>query len=179
MRSNALLKRELAAGTPIDGVGFQLHLTAAPRFADEDFRGRMKRNFRRFAELGLDIYITELDVGTYWREDQAEQFELQAEVYAGALRICLEEPACKALSDMGHERSLRLACADQGDAAGRGLLAEARVRGDAQGVRGERGSAGTLMEGGDARVPARRQSTRSGERMRSPSAPSSALGAEV
>ena len=95
----ALLKRELAAGTPIDGVGFQMHLSTS--FNTDRFFEMVRSNFRRFAALGLDIYITEFDVATDWREDPLEQAERQAMFYAETLRACLEQPACKALQIWG------------------------------------------------------------------------------
>jgi endo-1,4-beta-xylanase len=53
-------------------------------------------NIERFANLGLDIVITELDVnlanliGT-----QAEQLEVQAVIYQQMLEACLQISACK------------------------------------------------------------------------------------
>ena len=99
-KSDALLEHlagELELGTPIDGVGFQLHL-------DTDFEpgfDSLRENFRRFAELGLDIYITEMDIAVDWREDPAVEAERQADVYAGVLRTCLEEPRCRAMQTWG------------------------------------------------------------------------------
>lgn len=87
-----LLKRELAAGTPIDAVGFQMHVWTA--FDGFDL---VRANFQRFADLGLDIYITEFDVAftAQWQE------QLQASVYEQVARICLEQPRCKALQAWG------------------------------------------------------------------------------
>lgn len=87
-----LLKRELEAGTPIDGVGFQMHL----RTNFTDFEG-MRNNLQRFANLGLDIYITEFDVA----QDAEGEEQKQAEIYRRALEICLAQPACKAMQSWG------------------------------------------------------------------------------
>ena len=43
-------------GIPLDGVGFQMHMTGSTNY------GRFAQNMQRFADLGLEIHITELDV---------------------------------------------------------------------------------------------------------------------
>src|SRR5581483_6710010 len=53
----AMLRELLAHGVPIGGVGFQCHLSDADISPQE-----MIANFRRFADLGLQVQITELDV---------------------------------------------------------------------------------------------------------------------
>ena len=40
-------------------------------------------------------------MATDWREDPVEQARRQATVYGETLRVCLEEPACKALQIWG------------------------------------------------------------------------------
>src|SRR6185503_14393185 len=46
-----------ARGVPIDGVGLQMHLTNGGISASS-----LRANMQRFANLGVNIYITELDV---------------------------------------------------------------------------------------------------------------------
>jgi len=87
-----LLQSELDRGTPIDAVGFQMHL-----WTDFDDFGDVRDNLQRFANLGLDIYITELDVAMTARGQE----ERQAQVYENIVRICLEQPACKAIQSWG------------------------------------------------------------------------------
>lgn len=79
-------------GTPLDGVGFQMHL-----FAKFDQYDEVAENFQRVADMGLDIYITELDVSM----DEDDTQALQAEVYERVLSLCLEQPRCKALQTWG------------------------------------------------------------------------------
>jgi len=87
-----LLQQELARGTPIDAVGFQMHFwTQFDQYDD------MRANLQRFADLGLDIYITEFDVAM--TADAQEQ--QQAEVFERVMEICLEQPACKAIQAWG------------------------------------------------------------------------------
>ncbi len=92
-KSDSLLskvKRMLANGIPIHGVGFQCHESA---FKFEDLPiiyDNMKRNFERFTELGLDIAITELDIES---SDRA----LQGANYRMYLRAAFEIPRFKTL----------------------------------------------------------------------------------
>jgi len=87
-----LLQSLKDANTPIDGVGFQMHLDA-----DFDRYDEVARNFQAVANMDLDIYITELDVSI--RDGQTE--EQQAEVFAQVLSLCLEQPRCKAYQTWG------------------------------------------------------------------------------
>jgi endo-1,4-beta-xylanase len=53
----AMVKDFKARGVPIDCVGFQAHLSAGQSLSS------LKANLQRFATLGVDVNITELDVG--------------------------------------------------------------------------------------------------------------------
>jgi endo-1,4-beta-xylanase len=85
------IQRWLSAGVPIHGIGFQMHSSVSFR----NFRS-LAANMQRFADLGLDIYITELDVYT-----TRSQFKEQAEVYRGVVETCLAQPRCKAVQTWG------------------------------------------------------------------------------
>lgn len=87
-----MLSEELQRGTPIDAVGFQMHV-----WTQFDAFQSVEDNFQRFANLGLDIYITELDVAV----TATGQEQLQASVYERIARICLEQPRCKGLQAWG------------------------------------------------------------------------------
>jgi endo-1,4-beta-xylanase len=81
-------------GIPIDGVGFQMHLAGAmdyQSFAD---------NMQRFANLGLEIYITEMDV-RYPRPISDANKTAQASVYSNVLSRCLAQSACKSFQIWG------------------------------------------------------------------------------
>jgi GH35 family endo-1,4-beta-xylanase len=79
----AMVKRMLAKGIPISGVGFQSHEPGwAGKFGCSSYAD-LKKNFERFAALGLEIAITELDV----------QGAAQDTVYANYMRVTLEMPA--------------------------------------------------------------------------------------
>ncbi len=95
-KSNQLLElvRSLrVAGVPIDGVGFQVHSNL--RGVPDDFVA----NARRFKALGLDVAITEADVGLKLPADEAALRE-QAAVYRTIVRDCLAM-GCKSLTFWG------------------------------------------------------------------------------
>lgn len=88
-----LVRGMVERGVPIHGVGLQMHvgLNNAPPTAD------VAANIQRFAALGLDVHITEMDVklqdGT---GTQAERFAAQAKIYRDMLGVCLSKRNCKA-----------------------------------------------------------------------------------
>lgn len=88
----ALMQSLKDAETPVDGVGFQMHLSA-----DFDRYDEVTTIFQTIADLDYDIYITELDVSI--RDGQTE--EQQAKVFADVLSVCLEQPRCKAYQTWG------------------------------------------------------------------------------
>jgi endo-1,4-beta-xylanase len=81
------------AGVPIDGVGFQVHSNL--RGVPDDF----VRNAQRFRALGLDVAITEADVGLRLPVDGSE-LQRQAAVYRTIVRDCLAIP-CASLTFWG------------------------------------------------------------------------------
>jgi len=88
----ALVNSLLQQNVPIDGVGFQMHLNTD--FTDFD---SVRRNFQRFADLGLEIHITELDIGLV----PGHSLQQQADSYRTVLTLCLEQPACKGFQIWG------------------------------------------------------------------------------
>lgn len=93
-----LLRDLLRRNVPVDGVGMQVHsgLHRPPDTA------AIAWNMRRLAALGLEVQITEMDVGVTDAGGTAEErLDRQAEVYRGVLATCLAEPACTALATWG------------------------------------------------------------------------------
>ena len=84
-------------GVPIHGVGFQMHLGWNETFDLSD----LKSNFRKFADLGLEIHITEFDVALNDLDKSAEVLEKQKQSYFDVVSACLAEPACKAIVTWG------------------------------------------------------------------------------
>ncbi|MFI1990736.1 non-reducing end alpha-L-arabinofuranosidase family hydrolase [Actinoplanes sp. NPDC020271] len=80
-----MVKDFKARGVPIDCVGFQSHLgTTVPA----DYQA----NLQRFADLGVDVQITELDVA---------QGGNQAGIYASVTRACLAVSRCTGITVWG------------------------------------------------------------------------------
>lgn len=100
------VKKLKADGVPIDGVGFQAHFTDLKQSrlnADS-----IRKNFKRFANEGFQLFITEMDVCSIATKrphpgkpgistPNAKQIKRQAAFFGDMLEIALDEPACKAL----------------------------------------------------------------------------------
>lgn len=84
---------------PIDGVGFQCHFTVSKI----DFT-KLDQNIKRYAAIGLEAIITELDVRiakTDYAADPAKWLALQANDYLNLIRICLNNPNAKTFVTWG------------------------------------------------------------------------------
>ena len=90
-----LLAGLLAQGVPLHGVGFQVHVTAAGVPAEP-----LARNLERLAALGLELYVTEMDVRLPTPPSD-EALAAQAAVYRSVLDVCLAQPACKGFQTWG------------------------------------------------------------------------------
>ena len=84
------LKRD---GVPIDGVGFQVHANR------DGLPGDFVENMRRFKALGLDIAITEADVGLRL-PPSAEDLAAQARIFEQIVNACLTV-SCASLTFWG------------------------------------------------------------------------------
>jgi len=91
-KSNAihrLLEDLVQQGVPVHGVGLQMHVTQR----DPPDRHRVAANIRRFADLGLEVHITEMDVRLEEPVSEAD-LEDQARIYRGILEVCVEAEHC-------------------------------------------------------------------------------------
>jgi endo-1,4-beta-xylanase len=89
----------VADGVPIHYVGFQGHFAARDvlaGWADED---NLRASIRRFADLGLEVYITEMDVRV--ADLDLDKSFAQREAYRTVVDACRLEPACKGVSFWG------------------------------------------------------------------------------
>ena len=84
-------------GVPLHGIGFQMHVDlgfnnagALQSFAD---------NMQRFAALGLELHITELDIRI--ASDDAATLSQQADLYGRIVAACLQQSACKMVQTWG------------------------------------------------------------------------------
>jgi endo-1,4-beta-xylanase len=80
----ALVKSLLAKGVPVHGVGFQCHVIeeTPPNF------GALLQNVKRFADLGLEVQFTELDV-RIGGEVTKDKLAHQADIYRDFFRVAL------------------------------------------------------------------------------------------
>jgi endo-1,4-beta-xylanase len=87
-----------AQGVPIDGVGLQMHISAAGRPADASIAA----NMRRLAALGLLVNISEMDVRVNNVPGTAQaRLEAQRSAYHDVVRLCVIEPACQSVTFWG------------------------------------------------------------------------------
>lgn len=103
-----------ARGVPIDAVGLQLHISSLQSgegIIGIPYAGWMdglRSNMHRLAQLGVELHVTELDVGCNMPtvpcspiESAASRDAVQARVYAEVLRACLHEEACTVFQTWG------------------------------------------------------------------------------
>jgi endo-1,4-beta-xylanase len=84
----ALVKSLLAQKVPIDGVGFETHLGLQFGLPPS-----IQQNLQRFADLGLEVSITEMDVRMILPATPALLAQ-QASVYAEVLQDCIAVRSC-------------------------------------------------------------------------------------
>lgn len=76
-------------GVPIDGVGMQMHV----QIDGEPAVDAIRQNIRRLSNLGVEVWVTEMDVRLQLPATQRD-LQLQADRYSEILRLCLNEPGC-------------------------------------------------------------------------------------
>lgn len=92
------IKSAKERGIPIDGIGMQMHIDGThPPMKDE-----VISNMRRFAELGVGVYVTEFDVnmndviGT-----SKHRNEIEGNIYYEMMRACIESKVCHSFAFLG------------------------------------------------------------------------------
>lgn len=94
----AMIRDLVKKGVPIDGIGFQSHLTTHRYPADSDLRA----NMRRYADLGLKVNISELDSRTLdVPGTQDSRWQAQRVAFQEVVGACVVEPACEAVTFWG------------------------------------------------------------------------------
>ncbi|TQM70894.1 endo-1,4-beta-xylanase (glycosyl hydrolase family 10) [Actinomadura hallensis] len=81
-------------GVPIDCVGLQGHLIVG------SVPGDVQANIQRFADLGIDVYITELDIRMQMPPDGAKLAQ-QAADYRSVVSACVAVQRCKGITVWG------------------------------------------------------------------------------
>lgn len=82
-----LVKSLKTAGVPIDGVGLQAHLIVG------QVPATLQQNIQRFADLGVDVAITELDVRMALPADSAKLAQQKAD-FKSVLAACVAVTRC-------------------------------------------------------------------------------------
>ena len=94
-------------GTPIQGVGMQMHIDVD--FSDDMLEG-VRDNVRKYAEAGLFVHFTEIDIKCKGSSDDFTKCDhewnmddeaKQAKLYGELLKICLDATNCQVFSTWG------------------------------------------------------------------------------
>lgn len=81
------IKSARARGIPIDAIGMQMHISNEK----PPSKVEVVANMRRFAKLGVKIYVTEFDVNMHnFKGDSDQRDKRQAQIYSDMLGACLE-----------------------------------------------------------------------------------------
>ena len=92
----AMLQDFVNRGVPIHAVGFQMHL-------NPDFTQATANSFavkmQKVADLGLEIYITEMDGGA--PDTSTSGLNKQGDIYYWITKVCLDQPLCRAIQVWG------------------------------------------------------------------------------
>jgi len=90
----------VARGVPINGVGFEMHLTSG----GFPSASGLAQNMQQLAALGLQVHITEMDVRLPVDSSgnaSVSALQGQADVYQRILTVCLQNPNCTAFQTWG------------------------------------------------------------------------------
>ena len=87
-----MIKSMKERGIPIDGVGFQSHFING--MSSSQFSA-IEQNIKRYADIGVQVSITELDIRMNDSENQTSGFNTQASNYKSLMEICLRNPNVK------------------------------------------------------------------------------------
>jgi endo-1,4-beta-xylanase len=84
-------------GVPLDGIGFQTHIRL--KFDDPPRLASFAKNMQRFADLGLELHITELDIRL--NDSAPASLAAEAKLYGEITTLCMQQPSCKLLQTWG------------------------------------------------------------------------------
>lgn len=91
-------------GVPIHGVGLQCHFGVGFSTATSGSFPKIDQNIKRYAAIGLQVAITELDVAilnTNFATDSTTYLAKQATDYRSMIKLCLNNPNCKTFMTWG------------------------------------------------------------------------------
>jgi endo-1,4-beta-xylanase len=99
--SNAMynyIKEAKARGVPIDGIGMQMHIDGTNPPSKE----AVIANMRRFAQLGVGVYVTEFDVNMNdVKLSSSDKDKKEARIYYDMMRACIESRVCHSFAILG------------------------------------------------------------------------------
>lgn len=88
----AIVSSMVQRGIPITGIGLQMHKS----LGNPPNVQQVAKNIKRFADLGLEVQITEMDVKTGdGKGSLSQKMDQQAKMYGDILHICLSFSNCK------------------------------------------------------------------------------------
>jgi endo-1,4-beta-xylanase len=107
-RTYELVRGLRERGVPIHGVGFQTHISIYRPLNEGEFTATLAR----FADLGVELQITEMDVDINESAERgpvplppepelSHRLRLQADAYASAMRACQQAPRCTGFTTWG------------------------------------------------------------------------------
>lgn len=89
------IKQWLAAGAPIDGIGFQMHIGPPNNIPTVQ---SVKDNMDYYTSLGLDVLISEWDINLCGSKVTSAQ---QLDFFHGITGVCVNNPKCAAITFWG------------------------------------------------------------------------------
>lgn len=105
-------------GVPIDVVGMEMHLLLKYSSPIAPAKESVLATMRKFASLGVKIYVTEFDVDLHKRPGTPEErLQYEADLYKAMLEACLESNACESFATWGVGDAtswITQACSDPG-----------------------------------------------------------------
>ena len=96
-----MVKQMLADGTPIHGVGLQMHLTNNIFYPNA---AGLESNIKRLTDLGLQVVITEMDVrlpADAAQNASARDLDIQSQLYGRVVTACIKFPLCTGIQTWG------------------------------------------------------------------------------
>ncbi|MGD0707177.1 MAG: endo-1,4-beta-xylanase [Anaerolineaceae bacterium] len=91
-----------AKGVPIDVVGMEMHLFTPWNSKIPPQKQDVIDTMRRFGDLGVKVYITEIDVNVHtFPGSQTDKWKYQADLYRNMMEACLESGVCASFTTWG------------------------------------------------------------------------------
>ena len=92
------IKDAKARDIPIDGLGMQMHIDGA----NPPTKQQVIDNMKRFGDLGVQVYVTELDVNMNDASGNSDEKNAkQAKIYHDMTRACIESGVCPSFALLG------------------------------------------------------------------------------